>query len=192
MTHEVAMGSFLTVDAERDPRSASPPHCGFQSVDLPGSGSSLWNRLRNGNDGGSLVEFALVAPLLLLLTTGIMSFGIALNNYLTLTNATSIGARFLAIDRGMNLDPCASSVATVKATTPGLNTANLTFTFVINGTTYPGVSCNSTSLTTGAAGNMVQGTSAQITVTYPCRLGVFGDNILPGCTLTAQTTEQIQ
>jgi Flp pilus assembly protein TadG len=192
MTHEVAIGSALPVDAEREILCAAGLYCGFQSVDLLASASSRWNRLRNGNDGSSVVEFALVLPLLLLITTGILSFGIALNNMLTLTNATSIGARFLAVDRGMNLDPCATSVAIVKGTSPGLNPANLTFTFVINGTTYPGLSCNSSSLTAGAAGNMVQGTAAQVTVTYPCRLGVFGNNILPGCTLKAQTTEQIQ
>jgi Flp pilus assembly protein TadG len=149
-------------------------------------------RLRSSNDGGALVEFAVVLPVLLLLMTGMLSFGIALNNYLTLTDATSIGARFLATDRGLDLDPCASSVAIAKGTAFGLNPATLSFTFVINGTTYPGASCSSTSLTTGAAGNMVQGTPAQVTITYPCSVGVYGKNYLPGCTLTAQTTELIQ
>jgi Flp pilus assembly protein TadG len=152
----------------------------------------LWDRLRNGHDGNALVEFAVVLPMLLVLVTGMFSFGIALNNYLTLTDATSIGARFLATDRGLNLDPCAASVAIIKGTAFGLNPASLTFTFAINGTTYPGASCNSASLTAGAAGSMVQGTAAQVTVTYPCSLGVYGKNYIPGCTLTAQTTELIQ
>jgi hypothetical protein len=148
--------------------------------------------LRTRSDGGSLVEFALVLPVLLLLVTGMFSFGIAINNYLTLTNAVSIGARFLAVDRGLNLDPCAASVAVIEGTAFGFNPAGLSFTFVINGTTYPGTSCVSTSLTSGAAGNMVQGTSAQITVTYPCSLGVYGKNYIPNCMLTAQTTELLQ
>jgi Flp pilus assembly protein TadG len=162
------------------------------SVDAWSLGERVWTRLRTGNDGGALVEFALVLPMLLLLLTGMFSFGIALNNYLTLTDATSIGARYLATDRGVDLDPCAASVAIAKGTAFGLNPATLSFTFVINGTTYPGLSCNSTSLTTGAAGNMVQGTAAQVTITYPCSLGVYGKNYIPGCTLTAQTTELIQ
>jgi Flp pilus assembly protein TadG len=169
--------------------SATPDRLSIKSQSL---GKRLWDRLRNGNDGGSLVEFALVLPVLLLLVTGMFSFGIVLNNYLTLTDATSIGARFLASDRGLDLDPCASSVAIAKRTAFGLNPAALSFTFVIDGTTYSGVSCNSTSLTTGAAGNMVQGTSAQVTITYPCSLGVYGNNYIPGCTLTTQTTELIQ
>jgi Flp pilus assembly protein TadG len=148
--------------------------------------------LRTSDDGGSLVEFALVLPVLLLLVTGMFSFGIAINNYLTLTNAVGIGARFLAVDRGLSLDPCAATVAAVEGTVFGLNPASLSFTFVINGTTYPGLSCISTSLTSGAPGNMVQGTPAQVTVTYPCSLGVYGTNYVPGCTLTAQTTELIQ
>jgi Flp pilus assembly protein TadG len=147
---------------------------------------------RNGDEGSALVEFAVVLPILLVLITGMFSFGIAANNFLTVTDATSIGARFLATDRGLNLDQCAASVAIVQGTAFGLNPASLSFTFVINGTTYPGSSCNSSSLTTGAAGNMAQGTSAQVTVTYPCVLGVYGKNYIPGCTLTAQTTELIQ
>jgi Flp pilus assembly protein TadG len=161
-------------------------------VENRSQGERVWNRLRNGNEGNALVEFAIALPMLLVLITGMFSFGIALNNFLTLTDATSIGARFLATDRGLNLDPCAASVAIIKGTAFGLNPANLSFTFAINGTTYPGQSCNSASLTTGAAGNMVQGTSAQVTVTYPCTLGVYGQNYIPGCTLTAQTTELIQ
>ena len=158
----------------------------------PPATARAWERLRDSSDGSALVEFAVVLPVLLTLITGMFAFGIALNNFLTLTDATSIGARFLATDRGLNLDPCAASVAVMQGTAFGLTQANLSYTFVINGTTYPGTSCNSASLTTGAAGNMVQGTSAQVTVTYPCTLGVYGKNYIPGCTLTAQTTELIQ
>jgi hypothetical protein len=39
---------------------------------------------------------------------------------------------------------------------------------------------------------MVQGTAAQVIVTYPCSLLVYGKNIIPGCTLKTQTTEEIQ
>jgi Flp pilus assembly protein TadG len=173
-------------------RVASSTASNSVSIKTKSQDERVWNRLRNGNSGSALVEFAVALPMLLVLITGMFSFGIALNNFLTLTDATSIGARFLATDRGLNLDPCAASVAIIKGTAFGLNPASLSFTFVINGTTYPGLSCNSASLTTGAAGNMAQGTSAQVTVTYPCTLGVYGKNYIPGCTLTAQTTELIQ
>jgi len=46
-----------------------------------------------GDEGSALVEFALILPMLMLLTTGMLIFGVAMNNYLQLTNAVSVGAR---------------------------------------------------------------------------------------------------
>jgi TadE-like protein len=57
-------------------------------------------------DGQSLVEFALVAPVLLLLVTGIMEFGLMFNQYLSLTDAARTGARALALDAGQSGDVC--------------------------------------------------------------------------------------
>lgn len=47
--------------------------------------------------GQSLVEFALVAPILLVLVFGIIDFGMALRAYITTTQATREGARFGSI-----------------------------------------------------------------------------------------------
>ncbi len=47
----------------------------------------------HGQKGQSLVEFALVLPILLALLIGVVVFGIALNHYLVLTNATTAGGR---------------------------------------------------------------------------------------------------
>ena len=52
-----------------------------------------------------MVEMALALPILLLVVTGILTFGLAFNNYLLLTEATSVGARTLAISRGATTDP---------------------------------------------------------------------------------------
>lgn len=158
---------------------------------------SIYGRLRalirSGDAGGALVEFALVVPMMLVLTTGILIFGIAVANYLNLTEATSTGARLLAVSRGQTLDPCATTANAIYAAAPTLTRSNLTFTFVLNGTSYPGASCTSTSNTTGAAGNLVQGGTAKVTVTYPCSLAIYGRNFAPGgCTLTSQTTELVQ
>jgi Flp pilus assembly protein TadG len=150
-------------------------------------------RIRHkGEEGGAMVEFALVMPALMLLLTGVFSFSIAINNYLVLTEATNNGARALAISRGNTLDPCATAVAAVEAAGPNLSTANLTFAYNLNGTTYSGTSCSSSSSTTGAAGNLVQGKNAQLTVTYPCNLTVYGHNYAPTCILQAQVTELVQ
>jgi Flp pilus assembly protein TadG len=143
-------------------------------------------------EGQAMVEVALVLPVLLLVLTGIFALGLAFNNYLILTEATNVGARALAISRGSTTDPCATTSSAVIAAAPLLVSANLTFTFGLNGTTYSGTSCSSGSTTTGAAANLVQGGNALVTVTYPCSLAVYGANYAPSCVLQAQITELIQ
>lgn len=49
--------------------------------------------------GQTLVEFALVLPLLALLLFGIIQFGIVFNNYIDLTDAVRAGARKAAVSR---------------------------------------------------------------------------------------------
>ena len=164
-----------------------PARCIAQSLQTPPC-----NSLQAGEHGQALVESAVALPILLVILTGILTFGIAINNYLTLTNATNSGARQLAISRLQTTDPCATAVSAVYSASPGLRQASMSFSFVIDGTPYSGVSCSSSSYTTGAAGNLVQQAAAQVTVTYPCALAVFGINYAPGCTLQAQTTELVQ
>jgi Flp pilus assembly protein TadG len=157
---------------------------------------------RRGEDGSSLIEFALCLPPLLLLMTGIFAFGIAVANYVELTNACSAGSMQLAISRGQlssPWDPCALAVSSVQAAAPSLTAGSMKFVVVLNGTTYPtggtptaSLSCTSTSNTNGAAGNLVQGQAATVTVTYPCNLTVYKSNNFPSCTLTAKTSELVQ
>jgi Flp pilus assembly protein TadG len=61
-------------------RLCSVPHC-------------LIRRMRWGERGTALVEFALVLPLLLVLVMGIIDFGRAFQTVVTLTNAAREGAR---------------------------------------------------------------------------------------------------
>jgi Flp pilus assembly protein TadG len=143
-------------------------------------------------EGQALVEMALVLPVLLMVVTGILIFGLAFNNYLLLTEATSVGARTLAISRGETTNPCATAATAVYAAAPLLVAADLTFTFVLNGTTYKGASCSSGSSTTGAAGNLKQGASASVTVNYPCSLVVYGTDYAPDCSLQSQISELVQ
>ncbi len=56
------------------------------------------------NDKGqSLVEFAILLPLLLLLLMGILEFALMLNSYLTINNSAREGAR-LGIVAGSNIE----------------------------------------------------------------------------------------
>lgn len=148
--------------------------------------------LRDGEQGQSLVEAALVFPVLLLIMTGILSFGLAFNNYLILTNAVGAGGRALAIARGNTTDPCATASSAVSSAASLLTSSNIGYSWNFNGTSYTGTSCSSSSTTTGAAGNLVQGQTAQITVTYPCSLALFRLNLVPSCQLSASMTELVQ
>ena len=49
--------------------------------------------------GQTMAELALVLPVLLVLLLGIAQFGVAFNNYITLTDAVRAGARKAAVSR---------------------------------------------------------------------------------------------
>lgn len=149
---------------------------------------------KRGEEGGALVEMALVLPILMLVLTGIFSFGIAMANYIQLTEAVDVGGRLLAISRGSGVDVCAAAVTAVQNAAPSLNPALMTFTIVLNGDNVGPTTCNTTAVAADmkAAPLATPPGSAQLTVTYPCNLAVYGRNLLPGCHLVAQTTEMIQ
>lgn len=56
------------------------------------AGRSLW-RLVDDDDAQSLVEFALLLPVLLYVLMGIVQFGLLFNVYITMSNAVREGAR---------------------------------------------------------------------------------------------------
>jgi Flp pilus assembly protein TadG len=158
-------------------------------------------RRRFGNERGqSLIEFALCLPPLFILLTGFVALGIAFINYNQLNNAANNAATVLSLSKGSlaapNYDPCALVVTQVETTAPNLKPASLTFSTVINGTTYNGTSCTSTSQSTGAAGALINAWTkpVTVTVTYPCELTAkfYGSNALLNCTLTASMTEVVQ
>jgi Flp pilus assembly protein TadG len=156
-------------------------------------------RMRD-EEGAALVEFAVVFPVLMIIVFGLFSLGLLLNQYLQLTNAVAIGGQVLAVDRANSLTPCADAMTAIENAAPFLTPAQMTFNFSLNGTAfgpYTGggstSSCTSSSNSTGAAADLVQGKPVQVTVQYPCTLGVYlNTNIVPGCQLTAQITEITQ
>ncbi|MCB2294204.1 pilus assembly protein [Clostridium algoriphilum] len=75
--------------------------------------------LRN-EKGQSLVEFAILLPLLILLLMGILEFGIMLNSYLTIHNSAREGAR-LGIVAGSDIE----IKELIIKISPNLDTENL-------------------------------------------------------------------
>jgi Flp pilus assembly protein TadG len=170
--------------------------------EFPLKGKPMRTDCRRGEDGQSLIEFALCLPPLLLLMTGIFAFGIAVANYVQLTNASSVGAMQLSTLR-QNLappyDPCATVVSAIQASAPLLTPGSMKFLFVLNGVNFPSsgtptanASCTSSSQSTGAMGDLVEGDPVSVTVTYPCNLTVYKANNFPSCILTAKASELVQ
>ena len=138
------------------------------------------------NRGQAVVETAFVMPILLTVLFGIIVFGIAFNQYLELTGATSSGAEVLSISRGETTDPCNTAVEAVYGAAPNLTQSSMSFSFVLNTTSYSGTSCS------GAQSNLVAGQNVAVTVTYPCNVRFMSFNPEPTCRLTSQTQARVQ
>jgi Flp pilus assembly protein TadG len=109
------------------------------------------------NEGSALLEFAFVVPMMFGLIVGMFSFGLALNQYIVLTDAVGAGARALAMARGQTspslaeTDPCAYAVQVANADASSLATGSITYgiTWTSDGTTNsytnscPGITLNS-------------------------------------------------
>ena len=123
------------------------------------------------DDGQAAVELAFVLPLLIALLLAIVQFGIAFNNYITLTDATRAGARKAAVSRLIG-DNGASAVAAVKAAANDLNQSKL------------GVSVTSPDWT-------VPGNDVTVSATYPFSVSILGWTVTSG-TLTSTTKERLE
>ena len=138
--------------------------------------------------GTSAIEFAFIAPALMLLALGTVQFGLTVNNYITLTDGVRTAGRQLAVSRGggPNGTPYTDTVNQVYLSAPSLTRANLTIQVSVNGT-----AC-STDATCLNALATAQGRPAGVTASYPCDLSIMGHDFAPGCTLSSQTTERVE
>jgi Flp pilus assembly protein TadG len=128
-------------------------------------------------DGQAILEFALVLPIFLLLVIGIIQFGIAYNNYITLTDAVRVGAREAAVSRSLP-NPEQITTARVHGAAIRLNKADLTVTVIPND---PATNQQA----------WVQGGDVTVTGTYPYRLNLFG-LVVFSKNMTSQTTERVE
>jgi Flp pilus assembly protein TadG len=146
----------------------------------------LFARLRGEDDGVALIEFALVLPLLLLLVTGIIQFGLVFNRYITLTDAVRSGARQLSLGRGLS-DPCDAAITQTinSALNVNLQASQVTATLLSPDT------CGSGTYPNRTGGNMVQGDQSTVTATIPYTLRIFGIPVFNG-NLTASASDAIE
>ncbi len=130
-------------------------------------------RLR-GEEGGSLVELAIFAPLLFLILGGSAAFTLAFFNLQQIGNATAAAVQTVAAEQGVTSDPCNLAMTTIQGEMPGFTKANITYTLTVGNS-----SGNTSYSTTGGANGGNTGFSCQAAVTsnlfaasYPVSLQV--------------------
>ena len=85
-------------------------------------------KFKNNENGQTLVEFALILPILLLLVMGIIQFGIIFSAQIGITNAAREGARAAAVGY---------SVTEVQNTVSNTVGSHISFNLVSTGVVYP-------------------------------------------------------
>ena len=124
-----------------------------------------------------MVEFVIVAPLLLLLVFGLVQFGILFNNYVALTDAVRNGARQAAVSRTLP-NPVGTSVDRVTRAAGHLKTSDLQ------------VSVDPYDPAKGTP-TWAQGGDVTVTASYPYSINLLGFVVKSG-RMTSQTTERVE
>lgn len=123
-----------------------------------------------GSEGSSLVEMAVVLPLVMFIMTGIFSFSLLLFQQIQLTETVSNAGRFLAVARQAS-DPCASAYSAIQ-NAPGLS-ASPTISITQNGTQIPTSCPYNTSTNTSY---LIQGATVNVSVISTSGLAVYGSS----------------
>jgi TadE-like protein len=141
--------------------------------------------------GQSLVEFALILPVFLLVLAGILDFGMMLYSRLTLVNATREGARWAVVQPDVTTIPLTTGTSLRNASgLIGSNMSGLSWNAMV---TAPGgitssiaISCLPTAggancdFVAGGNPNAIKGDSILISTTYPYKsffASLFGTTI---------------
>jgi Flp pilus assembly protein TadG len=126
-------------------------------------------RFRFRDDRGqSIVEFAIVLPILGLLIAGILQFGLAFRNYLAITDAARAGAREAVVHRST---ACASARAAIQRT--------------VSSTQWSVISSR---ITCGPVGDV--GAPFTVSISYPFSIGVA--SVTKTGAFTASATERFE
>jgi Flp pilus assembly protein TadG len=125
-------------------------------------------RLRD-EKGQTMVEFALVLPILLLIMFAVIQFGIVYNDYFTLTDASRAGARKAAVSRHSD-DPEGDTIAAVESSASGLDLDELDV---------------------NVTGTFEHGEDVTVEATYPYDINLLGIVVASG-DLSAETTERVE
>jgi Flp pilus assembly protein TadG len=134
--------------------------------------------------GQAMTEFALALPILLLLLFAVIQFGIAFNNYVTLTDAARAGARKAAVGRQLT-DPVGATKTAVASSACSPSGSSCTLNgFSAGGSTSCGPDVTVSSTWQPAA-------DATVTARWPYKISLLGMVVKSGC-LSSTTTERVE
>lgn len=120
--------------------------------------------------GQTMVELTLVAPFVFMLLFAVIQFGILYNNYITLTDATRVGARKAAVSR-QAANPVLLAETSVRNAASDLRQGDLA------------VFVNATAWAPGA--------DVTVEARYPYDINLLGMVVYDG-QLTSKTTERVE
>ena len=130
----------------------------------------MTNRIRKNEEGQTLVEFALIAPILFLILFGIVQYGIAFKDSIALTDAVRSGARQATVSHNAPDPVAATKTAVVKAGSD-LDSSKLNVTVT--------------------APPWQPGATVTVTATYPYSINILGIVVASG-DLHSSTTERVE
>ena len=120
--------------------------------------------------GQTMVEFALVVPIICVILFGILQFGALYNDYVTLTDASRVGARKAAVSKNED-NPGAVAEAAVRGSASGLDPVKLDVD--VNATAWE------------------RGGSVTVEARYPFEIDLLGFVVASG-NLSSETTERVE
>lgn len=151
---------------------------------------------RNGQRGGALVEFAIIAPVLFMFLIGGLEFGYLIYEYHATDYAAKSGARWASV-RGKNCSDSScpitqAKIATfVKSSVPGLDTAASKFSVTAAWASPAPASYPNSSSVTCSSSAEAQGCLVTVTVTNPVMVHIPLIKTQP-FTLTSSSTAVVQ
>ena len=120
--------------------------------------------------GQTMVEFALVVPIICLVLFGVLQFGMLYNDYVTVTDASRVGARKAAVSR-LAASPAAAAEAAARSSAAGLDQSQLDVN--VTATAWE------------------HGESVTVETRYPYEINLLGLVVASG-ELSSETTERVE
>ncbi len=122
------------------------------------------------DSGQTMVEFALVLPLLCLILFGVLQFGALYNDYITLTDASRVGARKAAVSRH-EANPAGAAETAARNSAAGMDQGQLEIDVSATGWEH--------------------GDSVTVEARYPYEIDLLGLVVASG-ELSSETTERVE